>query len=82
MNILLDIKMNIFYDTNTISNFSGDFPVKAFMAVIEKCQDTGLYVGYVPVFPRAHSQGKSLDELNKNLKEAIEMLPEDGEPML
>lgn len=56
--------------------------MKMFTAVVEKCGDTGLYVGYVPGFPGAHSQGESLDELNQNLKEVIEMLLEDGEPVL
>lgn len=55
---------------------------KSFAAVIERCPDTGLYVGYVPGFPGAHSQGESLDELNDNLKEVIGMLLEDGEPKL
>jgi predicted RNase H-like HicB family nuclease len=55
--------------------------MKTFTAVIEKCNDTGLYVGYVPGFPGAHSQGESLDELSHNLKEVIEMLLEDGEPV-
>jgi predicted RNase H-like HicB family nuclease len=50
--------------------------------VIEQCPDTGLYVGYVPGFNGAHSQGKTLDELNVNLREVIEMLLEDGEPEL
>jgi predicted RNase H-like HicB family nuclease len=54
--------------------------MKAYTAVIERCLDTGLYVGYVPGFPGAHSQAATLDELNANLKEAIEMLLEDGEP--
>ena len=49
-------------------------------AVIEKCSDTGLYVGFVPGFPGAHSQGESLEELNENLKEVITLLLEDGEP--
>jgi len=49
-------------------------------AVAECCADTGLYVGYVPGFPGAHSQGKTLDELNTNLKEVIAMLAEEGEP--
>ena len=53
-----------------------------FTAVIEKDPETGLYVGYVPGFPGAHSQGESLDELNKNLREVIEMLLEDGEPTM
>ena len=56
--------------------------MKIYTAIIEKCPDTGLYVGSVPGFPGAHSQGASLDELNKNLKEVIEMLLEDGEPKL
>ena len=54
----------------------------SFTAVVESCPDTGLYVGYVPGFPGAHSQAKSLDELNTNLKEVIEMLLEEGEPKL
>jgi len=53
-----------------------------FTAVVEKCPDTGLYVGYVPNFPGAHSQGDSLDELYKNLHEVITMLLEDGEHVL
>jgi predicted RNase H-like HicB family nuclease len=56
--------------------------MRVFTAVIEKCPDTGLYVGYVPGFPGAHSQGKTLDELQRNLKEVIEMLREEGEPRL
>lgn len=56
--------------------------VKEFTAVVEKDPDTGLYVGHVPGFPGAHSQGESLDELNRNLAEVIEMLLEDGEPKM
>jgi len=44
--------------------------------------ETGLFVGYVPGFPGAHSQGESLDELNLNLREVMSMLLEDGEPKL
>jgi predicted RNase H-like HicB family nuclease len=56
--------------------------MQVFTAVVERCSDTGLYVGYVPGFPGAHTQGKTLDELNKNLREVIEMLLEDGFPKL
>lgn len=56
--------------------------MKTFTAVVEKCHDTGFYVGHVPGFPGAHSQAESLDELQKNLREVIEMLLEDGEPRL
>jgi predicted RNase H-like HicB family nuclease len=51
--------------------------MKAFTAVIERCKDTGLYVGHVPGFAGAHSQGESLGELKANLEEVIEMLLED-----
>ena len=54
--------------------------MKVFTAVIERCRDTGLYVGYIPGFPGAHSQAETLGELNANLREFIEMLLEDGEP--
>jgi len=56
--------------------------MKVFTAVIERCPETGLYVGYIPGFPGAHSQADTLDELNANLREVIEMLLEDGEPKL
>jgi predicted RNase H-like HicB family nuclease len=52
--------------------------MKAYTVVIEQCADAGMYVGYVPGFPGAHSQAESLDELNSNLKEVIEMLLEEG----
>jgi predicted RNase H-like HicB family nuclease len=54
--------------------------VRKFTAVVEKCTETGLYVGYVPGLPGAHSQGATLDELNQNLREVIELLLEGGEP--
>ncbi|WP_414575233.1 type II toxin-antitoxin system HicB family antitoxin [Anabaena sp. CCY 9402-a] len=48
--------------------------MKTFTAVVEKDMETGLYVGYVPGFPGAHSQAETLDELQMNLREVIEML--------
>ncbi len=56
--------------------------MKTYTAVVELDKDTGLYVGYVPGFPGAHSQGETLDELNRNLREVIELLTEEGEPEL
>lgn len=55
--------------------------MKMFTAVVEKCPDTGLFVGHVPGLPGAHSQAETLDELGKNLKEVIEMLLDDEEPL-
>ncbi|KAA0256174.1 type II toxin-antitoxin system HicB family antitoxin [Acidobacteria bacterium ACD] len=56
--------------------------MRSYPAVVERCPQTGLYVGYVPGFPGAHSQGETLDELHRNLREVIEMLLEEGEPKL
>ena len=56
--------------------------MKTFSAVIERDPETGLFVGFVPGFRGAHSQGATLDELNANLREVISMLLEDGDPVL
>jgi predicted RNase H-like HicB family nuclease len=56
--------------------------MRTFTAVVEKDPDTGLYVGFVPGFPGAHTQAETLDELQTNLQEVIELLLEDGEPVL
>jgi predicted RNase H-like HicB family nuclease len=56
--------------------------VRSLTAVVERDAETGLLVGYVPGFPGAHSQADSLDELQRNLQEVIEMLLEEGEPEL
>lgn len=56
--------------------------MKTYTAVVERCTETGLFVGYIPGFPGSHSQGATPDELRRNLKEVVEMLIEDGEPKL
>lgn len=56
--------------------------MQSFTAVVERCPDTGLFVGYVPGFPGAHSQGETLDELHRNLEEVIAMLHDDGSTLL
>jgi predicted RNase H-like HicB family nuclease len=53
---------------------------RTFTAVVERCPETGLFVGFVPGFPGAHTQAESLDELNGNLREVVTMLLEDGDP--
>ena len=40
-----------------------------YTAVVERCTDTGLYVGFVPGFAGAHTQAESLDALHENLRE-------------
>lgn len=56
--------------------------MRTFNVVVERDPATGLFVGHVPGWPGAHSQGQSLDELHGNLGEVIAMLLEDGEPQL
>ena len=46
--------------------------VQNFTVVIEKDED-GYYVGYVPSIRGCHTQGKTLDELMRNIMEAIEL---------
>ena len=47
---------------------------------IEKDPETGLYVGIVPGIPGAHTQAETLDELQKNLKEVVELCLEQMDP--
>ena len=56
--------------------------MKSSTAVIERDAETGLFVGYIPGWPGAHSQGATLEELQLNLREVVDMLLEDGEPRL
>jgi predicted RNase H-like HicB family nuclease len=56
--------------------------VRTFTAVIERCPETGVFVGYIPGFPGEYSQGSTIDELTANLKEVVSMLLEDSEPAL
>lgn len=49
-----------------------DKKVLNFTVVIEKDED-GYYVGWVPTLQGCHSQGKTVDELMINMKEAVEL---------
>jgi len=51
--------------------------MRTFTAYLEWDPETKLYVGFVPGIPGAHTQGKSLDELHKNLKEVLELCLEE-----
>ena len=51
-----------------------------FTAQIEKDKETGLYIGIVPNLPGAYTQAASLDELQSNLKEVIELCLEELSP--
>ena len=46
-------------------------------AYVERDVDSGMYVAMVPGIPGAHTQAKTLDELQKNLKEVLELCLEE-----
>ncbi len=48
-------------------------------AYIEKDLETGLYVAIVPGIPGAHTQAETLDELQDNLKEVLDLCLEEME---
>ena len=56
--------------------------MRSFTPVVERDPDTGLFVGYIPSWRGAHSQGATLDELRENLHEVVTMLLEDADPRL
>lgn len=51
--------------------------VRTFTAYVEWDSETQLYVGTVPGVPGAHTQAASLDELQRNLKEVLELCLEE-----
>ncbi len=54
--------------------------MRTFTAVVERCPDSGVHVGYIPGLAGAHTQGETLDELHANLVEVLALILEDGEP--
>ncbi len=51
--------------------------MRTFTAYIEFDPDTALYVGIIPNVPGAHTQAATLDELQHNLKEVLELCLEE-----
>ena len=50
---------------------------RKYLAVIEQDRASGWYIGSIPSLPGAHTQAKTLDELDKNLQEVIGIILED-----
>jgi predicted RNase H-like HicB family nuclease len=51
--------------------------MKTFTAYVELDAETGLYIGIVPGVPGSHTQAATLDELQRNLKEVLELCLEE-----
>ena len=50
---------------------------KTFTAFVEYDEDSKLYVGIIPNIPGAHTQAETLDELQRNLQEVLELCLEE-----
>jgi len=46
-------------------------------AYIERDTETGMYVAIVPTIPGAHTQAETLDELQRNIREVVELCIEE-----
>jgi predicted RNase H-like HicB family nuclease len=51
---------------------------KIFTAFIEYDEETKLYVGVIPNVVGAHTQAETLDELQRNLQEVLELCLEEN----
>jgi predicted RNase H-like HicB family nuclease len=51
--------------------------MKTFTAYVEFDPETKMYVGIIPGITGAHTQGATLDELQVNLKEVLELCLEE-----
>lgn len=51
--------------------------MRTFVAYVEQDPETRLYVGIVPAVPGAHTQAASLDELQENLREVVQLCLEE-----
>jgi predicted RNase H-like HicB family nuclease len=57
-----------------------EYPMRTVTAYVEFDPETSLYVGVVPGIRGAHTQGATLDELQTNLKEVVELCLEVDRP--
>ena len=51
--------------------------MSTFTAYVEWDEEAKMYVGVVPGVPGAHSQAPTLDELQRNMKEVLELCLEE-----
>lgn len=63
-----NVKRKLNLDNLSLSHSMG----RVFHVIVEQDQD-GMYIGRVPELRGCLSQGETLDELMKNIKEAIEL---------
>jgi predicted RNase H-like HicB family nuclease len=52
--------------------------MKTFTAYIERDVDTGMFFGIIPSVKGAYTQGETLEELQANLREVLELCMEES----
>lgn len=72
--ILLKRKNSVRHDQQEINKFKGEWAMQ-FNAIIEKDEEG--YYAYVPALKGCVSQGDTFEEIQINIKEAIELYIED-----
>jgi len=85
MGYLLRVLRDVLRQYNTISqttSFGSDVKEqqikKVFTAFIEYDEESKLYVGVIPNVVGAHTQAETLDELQRNLQEVLELSLEEN----
>jgi len=48
--------------------------MRTFPVIVERCKETGYLIGYVPGVPGAHTQAESFEELEKNMREVLQLV--------
>jgi len=48
-----------------------------YVAIVEQDTATGYYVAYIPDLPGAHTQAETLEELQRNLQEVVDLVLEE-----
>jgi len=51
--------------------------MRTFPVIVERCKETGYLIGYVPGVPGAHTQAESFEELEKNMREVLQLVLEE-----
>lgn len=64
----------------TLAQTRLEYHMQKITAYIEKDKETKMYVAIVPGIPGAHTQARTLDELQKNIKEVVELCFEEMTP--
>ena len=78
--ILYDISTEATALVACVACFLERWIVKTYRVMVEKNPESGQYEGSVPGLPGARSEGRTLQELNANLRKVVDRLLRKSEP--